>query len=99
MIPESLYFLLMELATDQQVVPPSGVNESENLTALACTCLLSLVIARGDTGKLLSAVAAMLMSLPALATQQIKVVLKTPLLFTIVFTGCGHLACGKNVAS
>lgn len=47
--------------------------EFETLAALACSCLLSLVVARGDTGKLLTAVAAMLMFSSKLATQAIKV--------------------------
>jgi E3 ubiquitin-protein ligase MYCBP2 len=44
-----------------------------SLNAVACACLISLVIARGETGKLLSAVAAMLMSPAALASQDVKV--------------------------
>ena len=52
-----------------------GLAESESLTALACSCLLSLVVARGDTGKMLSAVASLLMSSPALASQHIRVLL------------------------
>ena len=47
--------------------------ESETLTALACAGLLSLVIARGDTGKLLTAIATMFMLSTKLATQEIKV--------------------------
>ena len=51
-----------------------GVSSAESLTALACSCLLSLVISRGDTGKLLAAAAAMLMSPGALSSQHIKVI-------------------------
>lgn len=47
--------------------------ESESLSALACSCLISLVIARGDTGKLLTAIAAMLMFSARLAKQEVKV--------------------------
>lgn len=63
----------MELAADHHAVPSGGLSESESLSSLACACLLSLVIARGDTGKLLSAVASLLMSPSSLATQQLHV--------------------------
>ncbi|XP_013400127.1 E3 ubiquitin-protein ligase MYCBP2 [Lingula anatina] len=67
---DTMYKLLMELAVVQG---DSSPKEGNSLTALACTCLLSLCIARGDTGKLLSAASAMLMSPPPLRTQNIKV--------------------------
>jgi hypothetical protein len=64
-------------STPLNASPPrsSAESESESLSALACSCLLSLVVARGDTGKLLTAIAAMLMFSARLATQDIKVVL------------------------
>ena len=48
-------------------------SEAETLSALACSCLISLVVVRGDTGKLLTAVAAMLMFSARLAKQEIQV--------------------------
>ena len=48
-------------------------SDSQSLSALACSCLISLVIARGDTGKLLTSVAAMLMFSARLAKQEVKV--------------------------
>jgi hypothetical protein len=50
-----------------------AVNDGSHLTAVACACLLSLVVVRGDTGKLLSATAALLMCPRALASQNIHV--------------------------
>lgn len=68
----------MELAQSRNLAAastPSKVaeSESESLSALACSCLISLVIGRGDTGKLLTAIAAMLMFSARLAKQEIKV--------------------------
>jgi len=78
---DSLYHLLMELSqsrsglssttTPQSVV--DSTSESESLSALACSCMLSLVIARGDTGKLLTAIATMLIYSSKLASQLIKI--------------------------
>ncbi len=72
LLVDSLYQLLMELATTP-VPGDTHQIDSQSLTALACACLCSLVIARGDTGKILSAVGAALMSPMALASQEIKV--------------------------
>jgi E3 ubiquitin-protein ligase MYCBP2 len=68
----------MELAQSRNlpaVTTPikAAESESESLSALACSCLISLVITRGDTGKLLTAIAAMLMFSARLAKQEIKV--------------------------
>ena len=62
----------MELS-QSRVVTQQQDNEFETLSALACSCLLSLVVARGDTGKLLTAAASMLMFSTKLAMQEIKV--------------------------
>jgi hypothetical protein len=81
---DSLYQLLMELAQSRggllsaqspsNLAAKSSVEpDSESLSALACSCLLSLVIACGDSGKLLTAIAAMLMFSARLAKQEIKV--------------------------
>lgn len=69
---DSLFELLLDLATLHG--PESSVpNDGNHLTAIACACLLSLVVVRGDTGKYLSATAALLMCPRALALQNIKV--------------------------
>jgi len=51
----------------------AAANDGSHLTAVACACLLSLVVVRGDTGRLLAAIAALLMSPRALAIQNIQV--------------------------
>ena len=68
-----MFKLLLDLATSHG--PESNAaNDATHLTAVACSCLLSLVTVRGDTGKLLSAVAALLMSPRALSSQNILVI-------------------------
>lgn len=68
---DPLFDLLLDLATLHG--PESSVpNDGSHLTAIACACLLSLVVVRGDTGKFLSAVAALLMCPRALASQNIQ---------------------------
>lgn len=70
-ILDPLFELLLDLATLHG--PESSVpNDGSHLTAIACACLLSLVVVRGDTGKYLSAVAALLMCPRALASQNIQ---------------------------
>lgn len=70
--PDPLFDLLLDLATSHG--PESdAANDGSHLTAVACACLLSLVVVRGDTGKLLSATAALLMCPRALASQNIHV--------------------------
>jgi E3 ubiquitin-protein ligase MYCBP2 len=72
MFPDPLFDLLLDLATSHG--PESAAaNDGSHLTAVACACLLSLVVVRGDTGKLLSATAALLMCPRALASQNIHV--------------------------
>nr|CAD7200761.1 unnamed protein product [Timema douglasi] len=67
---DPLFDLLLDLATSHG--PESAAaNDGSHLTAVACACLLSLVVVRGDTGKLLSATAALLMCPRALAAQNI----------------------------
>ncbi|XP_074101339.1 MYC binding protein highwire isoform X2 [Cotesia typhae] len=68
---EPLFDLLLDLATSHG--PESTVaNDGKHLTAVACACLLSLVVVRGDTGRLLAAIAALLMCPRALAVQNIR---------------------------
>ena len=69
-LTEELFVLLMELST----VSSSDVEvEGHSLTSLACSGLISLTVALGDTGKLLTAIKAMLMSTPRLAAQTTQV--------------------------
>ncbi|XP_025833228.1 E3 ubiquitin-protein ligase MYCBP2-like, partial [Agrilus planipennis] len=68
---DPLFELLLDLATLHG--PESSVaNDGTHLTAIACSCLLSLVVVRGNTGKFLSATAALLMCPRALALQNVK---------------------------
>lgn len=69
---DPLFDLLLDLATSHG--PESAAaNDGSHLTAVACACLLSLVVVRGDTGRLLAAIAALLMCPRALAVQNIQV--------------------------
>lgn len=69
---DPLFDLLLDLATSHD--PESAAaNDGSHLTAVACACLLSLVVVRGDTGHLLAAIAALLMCPRALAVQNIQV--------------------------
>lgn len=69
---DPLFELLLDLATLHG--PESSVsNDGSHLTAIACACLLSLVVVKGDTGKYLSATAALLMCPRALSMQNIQV--------------------------
>ncbi|XP_058809373.1 E3 ubiquitin-protein ligase MYCBP2-like [Phymastichus coffea] len=68
---KSLFELLLDLATSHG--PESAAaNDGNHLTAVACACLISLVVVHGDTGRLLATIAALLMSPQALAVQNIK---------------------------
>ncbi|CAH1132864.1 unnamed protein product [Ceutorhynchus assimilis] len=70
-ITDPLFELLLDLATLHG--PESAVpNDGTHLTAVACACLLSLVVVKGDTGKYLSAAAALLMCPRALSVQNIQ---------------------------
>ncbi|XP_070552183.1 E3 ubiquitin-protein ligase MYCBP2-like isoform X2 [Ptychodera flava] len=61
---DCLFDLLMEIAIS---------CSNEDLGALSCACLLSLVVARGDTAKTLTAISTLLRSSPSMASQRIKV--------------------------
>lgn len=62
----------MDLATSHG--PESAaVDDGSHPTAVACACLLALVVATGATPRLLSATAALLTSPRALAAQHIHV--------------------------
>ncbi|XP_054276655.1 E3 ubiquitin-protein ligase MYCBP2-like [Macrosteles quadrilineatus] len=68
---EPLFKLLLELATGVGSEAAGSRNDGASLTAVACACLLSLVVVRGDTGKLLTATSALLMAPRTLAGQNI----------------------------
>ena len=61
-VTEAMFKTLMELAAlpDQAGSPSS--DKGDHIRALSCSCLLSLAVALGDTGKLLRATSSMLMS-------------------------------------
>ena len=66
----ALYELLMEMVMES-VSPKDGV--AMQLSSIASACLLSLVVALGDTGKMLSALAAMLIAPSCLSESTLKV--------------------------
>ena len=68
---DGLFQLLMEIATNSG---PDFVRDGLSLTSLGCSALISLVVALGDTGKLMTALSAMLMGTGPLSTQKIQVV-------------------------
>ncbi|XP_054087808.1 E3 ubiquitin-protein ligase highwire isoform X1 [Zeugodacus cucurbitae] len=66
-----LYDLLLDLTTMPAALVANATTEA-NWSAMACAALIGLCIARGDTGKILKAIAAMLMSPKQLSTQIIQ---------------------------
>ncbi len=68
--PGALFQLLMEMVTEP--IPPEDPVAMQ-LSSVASACLLSLVVALGDTGKMLAALAAMLTAPPPLSETQVKV--------------------------
>jgi len=66
-----LYDLLLDLATMPAAIS-STTGAEANWSAMACAALLGLCIARGDTGKMLKAIAAMLMSPRQLSAQIVQ---------------------------
>lgn len=83
---DPLFDLLLDLAT---LHGPEGSvpNDGSHLTAVACACLLSLVVVKGDTGKYLSATAALLMCPRALSMQNIQVKQKI-FIFLLLYQIC-----------
>ncbi len=61
-VMESMFRTLLELASLSDPPSPGPADNGDHIRALACTCLLSFAVALGDTGKLLRATSAMLMS-------------------------------------
>ncbi|GAB6023050.1 hypothetical protein CHUAL_007142 [Chamberlinius hualienensis] len=72
---DSLFNLLLELssATPNETKDLPSPSSFTSLTSVACSCLLSLVVARGDTGKLLHAVSSVLTSPRNLVTEDLKI--------------------------
>ncbi|KAG8222420.1 hypothetical protein J437_LFUL008417, partial [Ladona fulva] len=69
-VMDPLFELLLDLATSHG--PESAaVDDGSHPTAVACACLLALVVATGATPRLLSATAALLTSPRALSSQHI----------------------------
>lgn len=69
-----MFDLLLDISsTNLSSVDQAQSSYVSTLTSYACACLLSLVIASGDTGKLLCAASAMLMSSQSLALEEIPV--------------------------
>lgn len=86
-----LYDLLLDLAT--LFGPGNGdKNDANNWSAIGCSSLLGLSVARGDTGKILKAVAALLMSPKILSTQNIQL----PLVLSTLQRSVQAAALGKS---
>lgn len=73
----ALFQLLMDMVTEA-VSPDDPVGME--LSSIASACLLSLVVALGDTGKMLAALAAMLTAPSSLSDIEVKVTRKVFLL-------------------
>lgn len=70
-----LYDLLLNLATlhGGLTTTQDSLNDLSNWSSIACSALLGLCIARGDTGKTLKAISALVMSPKMLSGQNIQV--------------------------
>ncbi|KAG7189524.1 hypothetical protein KM043_017215 [Ampulex compressa] len=90
---DPLFDLLLDLATSHG--PESAAaNDGSHLTAIACACLLSLIVVRGDTGRLLATIASLLMSPRALVMQNIQMpFVLTSLQRSVHAILLGKLAC------
>lgn len=63
------------MATHNIASPQKSIESNEekkNWCAIACSVLLSFIVARGDTGKIIKAITSILMSSNAALSQQIK---------------------------
>lgn len=74
---QQLYDLLLSLATLHGgfMTQQDSMNDLSNWSSIACSALLGLCVARGDTGKTLKAIAALIMSTKILSEQNIQVIL------------------------
>lgn len=70
---QPLYDLLLNLATLHGSVPTPQEADLASWSSIACSALLGLCIARGDTGKTIKAIAALIMSPKILSEQKIQV--------------------------
>ncbi|KAK4298747.1 hypothetical protein Pmani_028926 [Petrolisthes manimaculis] len=87
---DALFSLLLRLATASN---GDVLNcPSSPLVGVACACLLSLVVARGETGKFLRATADILMTSRQLATQSIQV----PVILTFLQRSVHAVLLGKT---
>lgn len=94
-LTESLYHLLLDLSTAPAHLSSKQLEVS--LTSLACACLLSLVVARGDTSEILGAVAGLLMSPSSLATQMVEVCSHTVnSVCCRQFSDWSNICCGQD---
>lgn len=84
---QALYDLLLDLATSTD----PNRDSPDSWSAIGCSTLLALCVARGDTGKTLRAVAALLMSPNAAAHQSIQLPLvMSTLQRSIISVALGH---------
>lgn len=70
---QSLYDLLLNLASLHGGISVPQDSDLSNWSSIACSALLGLCIARGDTGKTIKAIAALIMSPKILSGQKIQV--------------------------
>lgn len=86
---QQLYDLLLNLATFQSSTTTSV--DHANWSAIACSTLLGLCVARGDTGKTLKAIASLIMSSKTLSGQLIQL----PLVLSTLQRSIYSVALGK----
>lgn len=70
---QPLYDLLLNLATFHGALSNPQDSDLSNWSSIACSALLGLCVARGDTGKTLKAIAQLIMSPKILSCQNIEV--------------------------
>lgn len=85
---QPLYDLLLNLATLQSAAANADLS---NWSAIACSALLGLCVARGDTGKTLKAIAALIMSSKILSGQLIQL----PMVLSTLQRSIYSVALGK----
>lgn len=70
---QPLFDLLLNLATLHGGLPTPQDSDLTNWSSIACSTLLGLCVARGDTGKTIKTIAALIMSPKILSGQNIQV--------------------------
>lgn len=88
---QPLYDLLLNLATLQSGAAANA--DLSNWSSIACSALLGLCVARGDTGKTLKAIAALIMSSKILSAQLIQL----PLVLSTLQRSIYSVALGKPI--